>query len=170
MRVRALARKMTVRIIKVSRRSLRSSFLYRLGLSSLMARADWQSSALMRAISRASSLRALAFLPRAQYSAQIRLGMGDLLQQRDEGGALGWAVRERQERESISRGGSRCLAATFRRAARCCEKCSKIRFTPDARTYRFDGLLSFGKVLARIVPCSLATDLVGPPGIEPGTP
>jgi hypothetical protein len=42
-------------------------------------------------------------LPRAQYSAQILLGMGDLLQQRDEDGALGWAVRERQERESISR-------------------------------------------------------------------
>jgi hypothetical protein len=45
-----------------------------------------------------------------------------------------------------------------------------IRFTPDARTCRFDGLLSFHKVLAGIVPCSLATDLVGPPGIEPGTP
>ena len=43
-----------------------------------------------------------------------------------------------------------------------------IRFTPDARTYRFDGLLSFGKVLAGIVP--LATFEVGPPGIEPGTP
>ena len=45
-----------------------------------------------------------------------------------------------------------------------------IRFTPDKRTYRFDGLLSFGKVLAGIVPYSLATNLVGPPGIEPGTP
>jgi hypothetical protein len=45
-----------------------------------------------------------------------------------------------------------------------------IRFTPDDRTYRFDGLLSVSEVLAGIVPCSLATDLVGPPGIEPGTP
>ena len=36
-------------------------------------------------------------LPRAQYSAQIRLVMGDLLQQRDQDGALGRAVRERQE-------------------------------------------------------------------------
>jgi len=35
-----------------------------------------------------------------------------------------------------------------------------IRFTPDARTYRFDGLLSFRKALAGVVPCSLATDLV----------
>jgi hypothetical protein len=43
-----------------------------------------------------------------------------------------------------------------------------IRFTPDARTYRFDGLLSVGKVLAGIVP--LPTFEVGPPGIEPGTP
>jgi hypothetical protein len=43
-----------------------------------------------------------------------------------------------------------------------------IRFTPDERTYRFDGLLSFGKLLAGIVP--LPTLEVGPPGIEPGTP
>jgi site-specific DNA recombinase len=45
-----------------------------------------------------------------------------------------------------------------------------LRFTPDERTYRFEGLLSFGKLLAGIVPFSLATNLVGPPGIEPGTP
>ncbi len=43
-----------------------------------------------------------------------------------------------------------------------------LRFTPEGRTYRFDGCFAAGRALAGIA--GLPTLEVGPPGIEPGTP
>ena len=51
-------------------------------------------------------------LPRAQYSAQICLVMGDLLEQRDEGGTMGLPGRERHER-TVSHDGAYGFSAVI---------------------------------------------------------